>query len=315
MSEDLQAMAERIRSCMKDEKLKQSDIVKTTGVSKSSVSKWLSGKARPTGKYLLRLSQVLNQTEDWILNGDNPCYPGYDDDFNIDYDYENIKDSKDYYNRDYLIKTLNLDPKLPYSIDYLTEIYEDQQWKAFRKAQEEHEKRFELSQEQEEELWEHHQQELLENEMEVKCQNHNTLLELEKILSSGIDNSKFQYTELYLKKPAEIAKLANANLSKTIYYTQEDESMEPIINLGVQCAVDISSINVQDGKFYLIKLGQSYNIRALFHRSDSGLLLHSENERFHDEILLKEDVKNLKIVGQLYSWTNIVPIQRGILDK
>mgnify|MGYP003559159913 CR=1 FL=1 len=106
MSEDLQAMAERIRSCMKDEKLKQSDIVKTTGVSKSSVSKWLSGKARPTGKYLLRLSQVLNQTEDWILNGDNPCYPGYDDDFNIDYDYENIKDSKDYYNRDYLIKTL-----------------------------------------------------------------------------------------------------------------------------------------------------------------------------------------------------------------
>ena len=62
MSEDLKQMANRIKECMKAKRLKQVDIVKTTGVSKGSISKWLAGKAKRSGEYLLRISQVLGES-------------------------------------------------------------------------------------------------------------------------------------------------------------------------------------------------------------------------------------------------------------
>jgi len=67
VSNDLSQIANRIRESMREKKLKQVDIVKTTGVSKGSVSKWLAGKAKPSGEYLLRLSQVLDESEYWLL--------------------------------------------------------------------------------------------------------------------------------------------------------------------------------------------------------------------------------------------------------
>ena len=120
MSEDLKQMANRIKECMKAKGLKQVDIVKTTGVSKGSISKWLAGKAKPSGEYLLRLSQVLGESEYWLLNGEYP-YSSYED----------IDDAMDYMNayeesmRDHYITELGLEPRLPYSIRFLKEEFEN----------------------------------------------------------------------------------------------------------------------------------------------------------------------------------------------
>ena len=167
MSEDLKQMANRIKECMKAKRLKQVDIVKTTGVSKGSISKWLAGKAKPSGEYLLRLSQVLGESEYWLLNCEYP-YSSYED----------IDDAMDYMNayeesmRDHYITELGLDPSLPYSIRFLKEEFEN---KIFSEH-EEFEKRHQPSAEQERQIeeyeewleWEERADDFIENKLILK---------------------------------------------------------------------------------------------------------------------------------------------------
>ncbi len=48
------------------------ELVKATGVSKGTVSQWLSDSSDPTGPNLLKLAKVLGVPPDWLLTGDGP---------------------------------------------------------------------------------------------------------------------------------------------------------------------------------------------------------------------------------------------------
>lgn len=48
------------------------ELVKATGVSKGTVSQWLSDSSDPTGPNLLKLAKVLSVHPDWLLTGEGP---------------------------------------------------------------------------------------------------------------------------------------------------------------------------------------------------------------------------------------------------
>ncbi len=64
-----------IRELLKANNLKQVDLVKATGASKGTVSKWLSDTSSPRGQYLVKLADCLGVTPDYILTGKGEVKP------------------------------------------------------------------------------------------------------------------------------------------------------------------------------------------------------------------------------------------------
>ncbi|WP_156819085.1 XRE family transcriptional regulator [Psychrobacter lutiphocae] len=303
MSNDLKQIANRIRQCMKEEGLKQVDIVKTTGVSKGSVSKWLSGKAKPSGESLLRLSQVLDTSEYWLLHGEDP-YTGY----------SNIDDAQDYFNaldennRDLYIKELGLDPKLPYSIRFLKQQYEqldsdrlDEIEAAYTKSLEQLEPSDEQIAELEDRDWDwelESEDDFKNKEILDRIKNHSTV-------DDFIDN--YQYSDELAQPQSQVARRAHARLEKTLFYRQTDRSMEPIITIGAQCSIDLTRRQINNGQLYLILRHDFLGIRTLFIQSDGSLLLKPKNSDYPDESISKSEVNSLQVIGHVYAWTNINP--------
>lgn len=298
MSMDLDRVAERIKDLMDSKGLKQVDVVKAIGISKSSVSKWLNAKACPSGEYLRRLSEILETSEYWLLNGEYPYSS-----------YANIDDAMDYMNayeesmRNHYITELGLDPSLPYSIRFLKEEFEN---KIFSEH-EEFEKRHQPSAEQERQIeeyeewleWEERADDFIENKLILKQ------IETYPTLIKFIEN--FKHVEQSLRSQSEIAERTNSNLSKTLFYNQEDHSMHPIITIGAQCSVDLTKRTIKNGKFYLIKSNNFYGVRALFSQSDGGLLLQCKNKEYPDEKISKSKIDSLEVLGYVYAWTNMDP--------
>lgn len=312
MSEDSKQIANRIKECMKAKRLKQVDIVKTTGVSKGSISKWLAGKAKPSGEYLLRLSQVLGESEYWLLNGEYP-YSSYED----------IDDAMDYMNayeesmRDHYITELGLEPRLPYSIRFLKEEFEN---KIFSEH-EEFEKRYELSAEQEREIEEYEEYEEYEEWLEWEeraddfIENRLTLEQIKKYPNLSIFIENFKYVEQSLRSQSETAERTNTNLGKTLFYNQEDDSMHPIITIGARCSVDLTKRTIKNGKFYLIRTDSFYGVRALFSQSDGGLLLQCKNKEYPDEKISRTKIDSLEVLGYVYAWNNMDPWLKANLPR
>ncbi|MFW1850274.1 LexA family protein [Acinetobacter guillouiae] len=65
----MKTTADRILQRMKDLNLQHKDLVTATGASKGTVTNWISGVNNPTGNRLIQLSQALNTTPEWLLNG------------------------------------------------------------------------------------------------------------------------------------------------------------------------------------------------------------------------------------------------------
>ena len=298
MSMDLDKVAERIKDLMDSKGLKQVDIVKAIGISKSSVSKWLNAKACPSGEYLRRLSEVLETSEYWILNGEH-TYSSYAD----------IDDAMDYMNayeesmRDHYITELGLEPRLPYSIRFLKEEFEN---KIFSEH-EEFEKRHQPSAEQERQIEEYEEWLEWEERADDFIENRSTLEQIKKYPNLSVFIENFKHVEQPLRSQSEIAERTNSNLSKTLFYNQEDHSMQPIITIGAQCSVDLTKRTIKNGKFYLIRTDSFYGVRALFSQSDGGLLLQCKNKEYPDEKISKSKTDSLEVLGYVYAWTNMDP--------
>lgn len=66
-----ETITDRIRLVMKDKDVRQVDIVTGIGVSKSSVSKWVSGTAVPQKHSIDALALLLGVSADWLQHGDD----------------------------------------------------------------------------------------------------------------------------------------------------------------------------------------------------------------------------------------------------
>lgn len=66
----MQTVADRIQLKINEKNCKQADIVRVTGASKGTVSKWVSGVNVPKGRFLLDLAVFLNTSTSWLLTGE-----------------------------------------------------------------------------------------------------------------------------------------------------------------------------------------------------------------------------------------------------
>ena len=62
-------LADRLNQIMAQKGLIASDIAKTTGITPPVMSRYLSGKSGISAKNLIKLSQYLNVSADWLQNG------------------------------------------------------------------------------------------------------------------------------------------------------------------------------------------------------------------------------------------------------
>ena len=62
-------MNDRIVKRAKELGLRQQDIANRLKTSKSTVSKWFNGLAKPNGENLVQLAKVLDTSTEWLLNG------------------------------------------------------------------------------------------------------------------------------------------------------------------------------------------------------------------------------------------------------
>ena len=62
---------DRIIQRMNELKLRQADLIQALGVSKGTVSKWVSGVNTPSSLVLPDLAKVLQTTPDWLMKGDS----------------------------------------------------------------------------------------------------------------------------------------------------------------------------------------------------------------------------------------------------
>jgi len=63
-------MKERLREALRRKNMRQVDLAEQTGIDKSQISSYLSGKYRPKQENLTLLAEALDVTEHWLLGID-----------------------------------------------------------------------------------------------------------------------------------------------------------------------------------------------------------------------------------------------------
>ena len=68
----MDTIARRLQMALDIRTMKQSDLVETTGIGKSSISTYLSGKYEPKQRNIYKMAKALNINEAWLMGEDVP---------------------------------------------------------------------------------------------------------------------------------------------------------------------------------------------------------------------------------------------------
>ncbi|MGO2018778.1 helix-turn-helix domain-containing protein [Psychrobacter sp.] len=282
ISEDL-ARAERIRDLMAAERLRQVDISKAIGASRSTVSKWLAGTNTPAGDYLRMLARLLKTSPDWIIDGDNMQPPSvYDIDDAADYA---LHDTERF--RSVFIEELGLDENDRYDIEYLEKKFVDKKDDEMNDA---------LSA-LDDLIYHSPAREPFENKTFFKAMVYSTI----EVKSNEI----IRKTKHFANIDHSIASRAGANPKGTIVVYNEDPAVTDKISIDAQCLIDVSKRDIKDGKTYLVKHGLLMLIRKLYRNHDGGVRMRAANNDYDDVVITRSGMHDFVVVGWLYSYMNI----------
>lgn len=73
------AISERIKEGLRLRNMKQSDLVKLTGIGKSSISTYISGEYEPKQRNIYKIAKALNVSEAWLMGADVPIMSNISD--------------------------------------------------------------------------------------------------------------------------------------------------------------------------------------------------------------------------------------------
>ena len=97
--------AERMRKAMETSGMKQIDVVRRTGIDKSTISHYLKGDYKPKGLNLEKLAEVLDVNDAWLDGYDAPMErTHYGDTLVINFGRELEPWEQEYYDQDLPIR-------------------------------------------------------------------------------------------------------------------------------------------------------------------------------------------------------------------
>lgn len=67
--------SKRLKYAMELRNIKQSELVKMTGIGKSSISTYLTGAYQPKQRYVYKIAKALGIDEAWLIGEDVPMEP------------------------------------------------------------------------------------------------------------------------------------------------------------------------------------------------------------------------------------------------
>lgn len=65
----------KLKTAMDEKQINQSDLSTLTGMSKASISQYLSGKNEPSKKNIAKIAEALKVTEAWLMGVDDEDQP------------------------------------------------------------------------------------------------------------------------------------------------------------------------------------------------------------------------------------------------
>lgn len=68
----MDTIASRMREAMQLRNITQADLIKTTGITKSSISSYINGKYEPKHDNIYKIAKALNVSESWLMGFDVP---------------------------------------------------------------------------------------------------------------------------------------------------------------------------------------------------------------------------------------------------
>jgi phage repressor protein C with HTH and peptisase S24 domain len=81
--------------------------------------------------------------------------------------------------------------------------------------------------------------------------------------------------------------------------TVKGDSMNPTLNDGDMILVDLRVSRVKDSAIYVLEFGKSFLVQRIQRRLDGSLVIKGDNPLYEPEILPKEGVESLKVLGRV----------------
>lgn len=103
--------------------------------------------------------------------------------------------------------------------------------------------------------------------------------------------------EDYTPVPCNVLK--NRNLNSVVCVTVSGDSMEPVLTDGAIIAVDRTEKKIKDGKIYVFRHGDLLRVKVL-KQTPTGVIIHSYNSTYPDEIHKNKEIQGLTIVGRVF---------------
>ena len=236
---------ERIKLAIKQSGLTQNALAEKLGISRGSVSQWVSGniatRTVPSRENLFRLAELSGVPIEWLWSG---------------------RESAAH------------EPQKSASNPNVSEFHDEEK--------------------------------LDDGEVEIPALNLQVGAGSRIVCDQIQEERKFRYARSWLQKYG----LDSKYLFRVRVY---GDSMEPYIKNGAWVTVDKSRTNIQNGKIYVLRSGEEIQIKALFKRPDSGIIIRSNNPAYPDVQVSATDMEHIAIIGEVieFSVTLISPIKNG----
>lgn len=91
----------------------------------------------------------------------------------------------------------------------------------------------------------------------------------------------------------------NLNPKDLVVVFASGDSMEPTINNGNTILVDMSDTLLKDGSIYVLRFGEHLYAKRLQQRFDGSVCLKSDNKEYDDQIVRKDELEQLAIIGKV----------------
>lgn len=265
-------ISDRIRLRMNKLLLRQVDLVRATGASKSTVHGWINGYTIPKGESLLALADVLKVTPRWLLNGDEGEVDSvFDAGGRIKERRQQLGLKQNQLARKIDIAATNISmwesgttsPKGENLIRLANALKVTPEWILYGG--------------------------------EVEPGNRE-LVQAEYLtiaVPNVFDTSKKEFL------PQSCLRTRNGVLGSLSWVDVKDNAMAPMLKAGYIAFVDMADQKGSDGEIYLIKTKSGYTFRRFQHGVCGVSLTPINREAFSNELVSNDKLKCVSILGRL----------------